>query len=88
MASYRVEVSATAERQLRRLPKRDLGRIVDAIQHLGDDPHPPGSRKLSGYDDTYRIRCGVYRILYVIERKRVTIVVLKIGHRKDVYRQS
>lgn len=49
-------------------------------------PHPPGSRKLSGYSDVFRIRVGVYRILYSVEGLRLIVIILKIGHRKDVHR--
>ena len=86
MARYSLEVSATAERQLKRLPRRDLARVVDAIQALGDRPYPPGCRKFSGYGDVYRIRVGVYRVLYSVDRGRIVVVILKVGHRKDVYR--
>jgi mRNA interferase RelE/StbE len=86
MASYKVEISATAERQLRKLPKDVLRRVVRALEQLSDDPYPPGSRKLTGWHDTFRIRIGTHRILYVVHKEIVTIIVLKIGHRKDVYR--
>ena len=86
MSSYRVEVSATAERQLRKLSRPDQVRIVRAIQGLSSDPRPPGCRKLSGHDDVFRIRVGRYRVLYSIEDRRLIIIVLKVGDRKDVYR--
>jgi mRNA interferase RelE/StbE len=86
MARYSLEISATAERQLKRLPRRDLGRVVGAIQALGDQPYPPGCRKLTGYGDVYRIRVGVYRVLYSVDRGRIVVVILKVGHRKDAYR--
>jgi mRNA interferase RelE/StbE len=86
MASYRVEVSATAERQLRKLSRPDQVRLIRSMQALSSDPRPPGCRKLSGYDDVFRIRVGRYRILYSIEDRRLVIIVLKVGDRKDVYR--
>lgn len=86
MASYRVEVSATAERQLRKLSRVDQVRLIQAMQALAADPRPPGCRKLTGYDDVFRIRVGRYRILYSIEDRRLTIIVLKVGDRKEVYR--
>lgn len=86
MARYRLEISATAECQLKRLPRRDLGRVVDAIQALAAQPCPPGSRQLSGYDDVYRIRVGPYRVLYSVDGRRIVVVILKVGHRRDVYR--
>ena len=86
MKSYRVDVSATAERQLRKLSRADQVRLIRAMQALASDPRPPGCRKLSGYDDVFRIRVGRYRILYSIEDRRLVIIVLKVGDRKDVYR--
>ncbi len=53
---------------------------------LGEEPYPPGSRKLTGYDDVFRIRVGVYRIIYSVSGRKLVIIVLKIGHRKDIYR--
>ena len=52
---------------------------------LGEEPYPPGSRKLTGYDDVFRIRVGVYRIIYSVSGRKLVIVILKIGHRKDIY---
>jgi mRNA interferase RelE/StbE len=86
MARYSVEISRTAEKQLRALTAPDLGKIVRALDGLGNDPHPPGSRKLSGYTDVFRLRVGVYRVLYSVEGNRLVVIILKIGHRKDVYR--
>jgi len=85
MASFSVEVTRTAEKQLRRIAKRDRNRLVDAIQGLADRPRPQGARKLQGYDDVYRIRVGQYRVVYEILEDRVIVVVLKVGHRKDIY---
>jgi mRNA interferase RelE/StbE len=86
MASYRIEVSATAEKQLKKLGREDRIRVLRAVVALGRDPQPPGSRKLQGYDDVFRIRVGRYRVLYSIDGRRVIITVLKVAHRKDVYR--
>ena len=86
MASYRIDVSATAEKQIRKLPSDDRVRVIQAIQPLAKQPYPPGSRKVRGYDDVYRLRVGLYRILYRIEGRRLLIIILKIGHRRDIYR--
>ena len=86
MARYKVEISGTAEKQLRKLGTGDRRWVVHALVGLGDDPHPPGSRKLSGYTDVFRIRIGVFRVLYSVEGRRLIVIILKIGHRKDVYR--
>jgi mRNA interferase RelE/StbE len=65
--------------------KRDRQKIVSAVQALAEDPHPPGSKKLSGADK-YRICEGNYRILYTVENDRLIVLVVKVGHRRDVYR--
>ena len=86
MASYRIEVSATAERQVRRLERRDQIRVLRAIRALADAPYPRGCRKLRGYEDVFRIRVGTFRILYSVEDQRVVVIILKVGRRKDIYR--
>lgn len=86
MARLRVEISRTAERQLKKLVKADQARVVRTILALADDPFPRGSRRLSGYDDVFRVRTGRYRVLYSVSKSKLIVVVLKVGHRKDVYR--
>jgi mRNA interferase RelE/StbE len=86
MAKYRLEVTATAERQLKKIGREDRIRILRSISHLANEPRPDGCRKMSGYDAVYRIRAGDYRVIYEIDGKKIVIVILKIGHRKDVYR--
>ncbi len=86
MASYEIEISRTAEKQLRKLPRKDQERIVRAIRPLAQAPRPRGSRKLTGYDDVFRIRVGHYRLLYSISSTQLVIIILKIGHRREVYR--
>ncbi len=86
MASYRIEVSATAEKQIRKLSREDQVRVLRAIQPLATEPMPPGSRKIRGYDDVFRIRVGTYRILYRVVGRRLLIIILKIGHRRELYR--
>ena len=88
MASYEIEISQTAEKQLKKLPLRDQRRVVVAIVALGDDPIPRGSRKLSGHDDVFRIRVGRYRVIYSVAQRKLIVIVLKIGQRKDVYRRG
>ena len=86
MASFRIEVSATAEKQIRKLPREDQVRVLRAIQPLATEPIPPGSRKIRGYDDVFRIRVGNYRILYRVAGRRLLIIILKIGHRREIHR--
>jgi mRNA interferase RelE/StbE len=86
MGKYRVEIKRSAGKELARIPARDQRRIIARIRGLAEDPRPPGSQKLSG-EEKYRVRHGDYRILYEIGDAIVTVVVVRIAHRKDAYRQ-
>jgi len=68
------------------IPKDDVGRILKPIEALADDPRPMGSEKLSG-QERFRVRQGVYRIVYEIQDEELVIVVVKVGHRREVYRE-
>jgi mRNA interferase RelE/StbE len=85
MASYEIEISRTAEKQLKNLATVDQRRVAAAILALANNPFPRGSRKLSGYEGVFRIRAGCYRILYSASARSLIIIILKIGHRSDVY---
>lgn len=85
---YRVVVLPSAARSLGRLPRNDLRRIAQVLDNLQVDPRPSGVVKLTGEADKYRVRVGRYRILYVIRDEIVTVTVVAIGHRRDVYRRS
>jgi mRNA interferase RelE/StbE len=85
MASYRIVFRQSVAKDLRPIPRRDVQRILKRIDGLADDPRPAGAEKLSG-DEKYRIRQGSYRILYTIEDDVVTVTIVKVGHRRDVYR--
>lgn len=85
MAKYRITVKKSAARELEIVPKKDLQRIIRRIQSLSSDPRPYGSQKLSG-KEYYRVRQGDYRIVYSIDDEDLLIDVVKIGHRREVYR--
>ena len=86
MGKFRVSIKPSAKKELIAVTtKKDRQRIVRRIQSLSDNPRPPGCQKLSGYD-RYRIRQGDYRIVYEIRDFEVLVIVVKIGHRRDVYR--
>ena len=85
MASYSVFFVPVAEKQIEQLQKRDRQRVVAAIRALADDPRPRGCEKLSTLEK-YRIRVGDYRVVYTIDDRIVRVVVVKVGHRRDVYR--
>ncbi|MFC1482569.1 type II toxin-antitoxin system RelE/ParE family toxin [Myxococcota bacterium] len=83
---YRVQLTRAAARDLRGLPRGGQRRIDAAIMSLAEHPRPPGCVKLRGADDLYRVRVGDYRIVYQIEDEVLTVLVIRIGHRRDVYR--
>ncbi len=85
MAKYKIEVKKSAEKELRKIPKKELIKIIDQIGSLADNPHPPGSKKLTN-QEKYRIRIGNYRVLYNVEDEILTIFIIKVGHRKEIYR--
>ena len=86
MARFEVLIKPSALKEIEAVSTRaDRRRIVRKIQGLGDDPRPPGCRKLSG-SERYRVRQGSYRIAYAIEDEKLIVYVVKVGHRKDVYR--
>jgi mRNA interferase RelE/StbE len=85
MAAYRVLFRESVRKDLRSVPKKELQRILDRISTLGDNPRPPGAEKLTG-KNRYRVRQCRYRIIYSVQDQELTIWVVKVGHRKDVYR--
>ena len=85
MARYRITFKKSVAKELRAIPKKDVGRIVRRIDALADEPRPVGAEKLSA-QERYRVRQGVYRILYEIADAELIVSVVKIGHRRDIYR--
>ncbi len=85
MASYKIEFKKSAVKELKALPKPYLKAVTEAIGALASNPRPEGSIKLSGAE-AYRIRIGVYRVVYEIRDDVLVVTVIRIGHRKEVYR--
>ncbi len=86
MPRFEIEITRSAEKQLQALARGDQERLASAMLHLAEDPRPRGCRKLSGYEDTFRIRVGRFRVLYSVSDARLIVLILKIGHRREVYR--
>ena len=86
MARYELMFKNSVAKDLRALPKSDVAKVLERIDALRDDPRPPGSERLSA-QERYRVRQGSYRILYEIEDQQVVVTVVKVGHRREVYRQ-
>ena len=85
MEKYRVLINPSALKELDSIPKRDLKPIVERMRNLSEIPRPPGCEELSG-EDRYRVRQGPYRIVYSIDDKSHEVLVVKVGHRREVYR--
>ncbi len=86
MALYEVLLSKQARKQLEAsLPLFIHNEIIEDVSHLSSVPRPAGCKKLKGYKNSYRTRAGNYRIIYEIEDKVLRILVVAIGHRKDIY---
>jgi mRNA interferase RelE/StbE len=85
MAAYKLFFKKSVQKDLNAIPKAELKRILRRIEGLTEDPGPPGCEKLTG-QDRYRLRQGMYRILYSIQEGELTVWVVKVGHRKDIYR--
>ena len=85
MASYRLLIKPSAAKDLEALPLKDRKRVAAQIQRLGSNPRPDGAEKLSG-QDKYRLRQSDYRVLYSIDDTQATVVIVRIGHRREVYR--
>ena len=86
MAQYKIFFKKSVEKDLKSIPPRDLKKILRKIESLRLNPRPTGSEKLTGLE-RYRIRQGSYRIVYSIQDFELTVWVVKIGHRKEIYRK-
>ena len=85
MAAYKIFFKRSVEKDFESIPKNDLKRILDRIKMLAEDPRPTGCEKLTG-QERYRVRQGRYRIIYSIQDNELTVWIVKVSHRKDVYR--
>ncbi len=85
MAAYKLFFKKSVQKDFDAVPKKDLKRILKRIEALAEDPRPPGCEKLTG-QKRYRLRQGRYRIVYSIQDDELTVWVVKVGHRKHIYR--
>lgn len=85
MASYKLAFRKSVAKDLRELPRKDLSRILKRIEALATDPRPQGSEKLSA-QERYRIRQGDYRVVYEVQDEAAAVLVVRVGHRREVYR--
>ncbi len=85
MAGYKLFFRESIEKDFRAIPQKDVKRILLRIQSLTREPRPPRSEKLTG-QERYRLRQGLYRIVYSIQDEELTVWIVKVSHRKDIYR--
>ena len=85
MAKYNILIKPSAVKEIESIPRKDRLRIIQKIQGLANNPRPQGCEKLTG-ENRYRIHQGVYRVVYSVSEKELHIIVVKVGHRRDVYK--
>ena len=81
---FQIEILRSAQKSLSRIQSQDQDRIIEAIRSLADEPRPHGCKKLSGRD-AWRIRIGNYRVIYEIRESKLVILIVDIGHRREIY---
>ena len=87
MVSYRVKIKSSAQKEIRKLPSKGLrDKVVDVINSLYANPLPEESKKIKGSNNIYRIRQGTYRIVYQIYKNELLVLVIRVRHRRDVYK--
>jgi mRNA interferase RelE/StbE len=87
MGPFSIHWRSSTKKDLRKLPREEVQRVIEAVEALADDPLRLGAQKLSGSERTYRIRVGDYRVIYEVESEAHILEVQRVRHRKDVYRE-
>jgi mRNA interferase RelE/StbE len=87
MAIYKIEWKRSAVKELEKLPRQAIIRIVEAVNNLTSNPFPDGIRKLVATEQSYRIRIGVYRVVYSVYADKFIVEIIRVKHRKDVYKR-
>jgi len=88
MESFQLEWKSSTKKDLRKLPKEEVPKILAAAEGLITNPNPVGSKKLKGRESIYRLRVGNYRLVYEVLGDQLVILVIKVGHRKDIYKDT
>lgn len=83
---YRIEFARAANKGLKSIAKVDVERLKDAIYKLAEEPKPVGAKPVKGHPGYFRIRVGIYRVVYTIEADALVVLIIRVGHRKDIYR--
>ena len=88
MTSYNIQWKQSAKKELKKLDKQTIRRIVQAVEKLAEDPYVTGCKKLVGSKSVYRIRVGDYRVVYNIRSSVLVIEIIRVGHRREIYRKK
>ena len=86
MASFQIEWKRSAAKELKKIPRQLIPRILDEVEALASNPFPRGVIKLTGSDRTYRVRVGDYRVIYTVEESILLVEIIRVRHRRDAYR--
>ncbi len=86
MASYKIQWKESALKELQSIPKKYIPKIINEVESLSSNPFPPGNKKLSGSEKTYRLRVGIYRITYEVDKAQLIVQIIQVKHRKDAYK--
>jgi len=86
MARYKLEFATSIRKDLKKVDKKEVRRILTSIEKLAEEPRPSGSKKLTN-EELYRIRIGNYRVIYEVHDGRLVVLIVKVGNRKDIYRK-
>jgi len=85
MALYNIEWKTSAKKELRKIDKKEIPKIIEAVENLALNPHPANHKKLLGTEHNFRIRIGNYRVVYFLEDDKLLIEIIRVRHRKDAY---
>jgi mRNA interferase RelE/StbE len=86
MDCYKIIWKSSAEKELRKLPRDVIARLLEIIENLAINPYPSGIKKLIAIENTYRIRYGDYRVIYELSNDKLIVHIIRVGHRREVYR--
>ncbi len=86
MKSYKIRWKNSAIKELKKLDKNTIKKILNLVEFLANNPYLTDSRKLTGFEHTYRVRTGNYRVIYTVQSSDLVIEIVRIGHRKDIYK--
>jgi len=88
MVLYSIQWKTSAKKELRKLDKKEIPTILEAVENLASNPHPVNHKKLLGTEHNFRIRVGNYRVVYFLKNDKLLIEIIRVRHRKDIYSKT